>query len=154
MRRLIFILAFSVSFSIISTAQVNSKAIGVRGGWASEISYQHPLSKANRFEVDLGWYYRHGLNVTGVYQWVWDLSELAHGFNWYAGFGPQLGIWNDSRTDYNGVAVGIAGQIGIEFNFKIPLQLSLDYRPGWYVVPSRYGGAWDGTALGIRYKFR
>jgi hypothetical protein len=46
-----------------------------------------------------------------------------------------------------------AGQIGLEYNFNIPLQLSLDYRPGFYLVPAGHGGAWEGAALGIRYRF-
>ena len=135
--------------------QVNGKAIGVRASYGAELSYQHPFSQANRLEADLGFYYDHGFNLAGIYQWVFDLSELATGFNWYVGLGPQIGSWDYhyNGKDYDGLALGIAGQIGIEYNFDIPLQLSLDYRPGWYILPNSYGGAWEGVALGIRYKF-
>ncbi|HOL01143.1 MAG TPA: hypothetical protein P5071_02055 [Paludibacteraceae bacterium] len=156
MKKTIFIAILLVSFmTSFAYGQVNSKAIGVRASYGAELSYQHPFSHANRLEADLGFYYDHGFNLAGVYQWVFDLSELATGFNWYVGLGPQIGSWDYhyNGKDYDGLALGIAGQIGIEYNFDIPLQLSLDYRPGWYILPNSYGGAWEGVALGIRYKF-
>jgi len=151
--KLIVLLLASASF-IGLNAQVRGQALGVRLGYGGEVSYQHPLNSQNRIEGDLGFYYDHGFNLAGIYQWVFDLSELSPGFNWYVGLGPQIGSWsNQNNKDYDGLALGIVGQIGIEFNFNIPLQLSLDYRPGWYVLPSSYGGAWDGIALGVRYNF-
>lgn len=154
MKKTVFMTILLASFmTSFVYGQVNSKAIGVRASYGAELSYQHPFSHANRLEADLGFYYDHGFNLAGVYQWVFDLSELANGFNWYVGLGPQIGSWNYHDKDYDGLALGIAGQIGIEYNFDIPLQLSLDYRPGWYFLPNSYGGAWEGIALGIRYKF-
>ena len=138
---------------MMSNAQVDGRAIGVRGGgvigYGGEISYQHPVSGANRIEFDLGLWKSH-LYLSGIYQWVWDLSELADGFNWYAGFGPQVALFGG---DNGGLGVGVAGQVGIEYNFNIPLQLSLDYRPGFNIIGHSTGGVWDGVALGIRYKF-
>ncbi|MBP8945294.1 MAG: hypothetical protein KBG25_05240 [Paludibacteraceae bacterium] len=156
MKKTIFMAILLVSFmTSFAYGQVNSKAIGVRASYGAELSYQHPFSHANRLEADLGFYYDHGFNLAGVYHWVFDLSELATGFNWYVGLGPQIGSWDYhyKGKDYDGLALGIVGQIGIEYNFDIPLQLSLDYRPGWYILPNSYGGAWEGVALGIRYKF-
>lgn len=156
MKKTVFIAILLVSFmTSFVYGQVNGKALGVRASYGGEFSYQHPFSQFNRIEGDLGIYYDHGFNLAGVYQWVFDLSELATGFNWYVGLGPQIGSWDyhHNGKDYDGLALGIAGQIGIEYNFDIPLQLSLDYRPGWYILPNSYGGAWEGVALGIRYKF-
>jgi hypothetical protein len=54
----------------------------------------------------------------------------------------------------NGNFVYVAGNVGIEYNFKqIPLLIALDYRPefggkGYFV--NNYG---SDIALGIRYKF-
>jgi hypothetical protein len=155
------ILTFALIVSMVATlmAQADNKAIGVRlgsgFGYGAEISYQQPLSKANRLEVDLGlnsW----GFGLNGVYQWVWDLSDLADGFNWYAGVGAGIGSYNFKFNSFpnnpSNLSVGVLGQVGIEYKFEIPLTISLDYRPGIYVVPS-FQGSYDGICLGARYRF-
>ncbi|MDD3077705.1 MAG: hypothetical protein PHH37_01205 [Paludibacter sp.] len=149
MKKILFSTLFLAMLFLNANAQVDGKAIGLRfGGFSgvgAEVSYQHPLGNANRLEADLGlsnW----GVGLTGVYQWVWDLSALSDGFNWYAGVGGTLGL-SDSNF-----GLGVVGQVGIEYNFNIPLQLSLDYRPTIYVLPSVAGG-YDGICLSVRYKF-
>ena len=80
MRKLILALVLMTGMVCAANAQVDGKAIGVRFGLGGELSYQHPLGSANRLEADLGisgW----GVGLTGIYQWVWDLSALADGFN-------------------------------------------------------------------------
>jgi len=157
---MILTLALAVSMAGALSAQSSRNAIGLRFGNGGEISFQSALGNANRLELDLGlnsWdnnYGYSGFGLTGVYQWVWRLDELAPGFKWYLGLGPQIGSWyGNYNSDYQGFALGVVGQIGLEFNLRIPLQLSLDYRPSWYVLPNSYGGAYGGIALGIRYKF-
>ncbi len=51
----------------------------------------------------------------GLYQWVWNIDGC---FNWYAGVGGVLSIWNfDAPSVYSGVVSGlgifVAGDIGI-----------------------------------------
>lgn len=147
MKKKLIIAALLIGSAGFASAQVEGKNIGVRFGNAGEISYQHPLSSNNRLELDLGvgaWSYG-GVYLSGVYQWVWDLSQLAPGFNWYAGAGASLGI-------NSGLGLGALGQVGIEYNFNVPIQLSLDWRPTFYLIPGTHFG-YDGIALGIRYKF-
>jgi hypothetical protein len=93
--------------------------------------------------------------LSGVYQWVWDLSALAEGFNWYAGVGASLGYYsyNYSNVTYSALPVSILGQIGIEYNFNIPIKLSLDYRPALLLSGNGNGFVGDGIALGVRYRF-
>ncbi len=144
------ILALVLIAGSFTLANAQSNAIGLRLGYGAEVSYQRTLGNANRIEADLGIDFGGGLNVAGTYQWVWDLSALAPGFNWYAGPGIGLGLWDRYFT------AGILGQIGIEYNFNIPLQLSLDWRPGLYFHTSsntNVGFSWSGFALGVRYKF-
>lgn len=154
MKKFILTLVLAVSIVGALSAQVSGKAIGVRfggfSGYGGEITYQHPLGNANRLEVDLG-VNHYGFGLSGVYQWVWDLSELADGFNWYAGVGGGLGSYDFDNTNHN-FGVGVLGQVGIEYNFNIPLQLSLDYRPGIYIMPN-VSGIYDGICLSARFKF-
>lgn len=150
MKKLILLSAFLLGFTLLTTAQVDKRALGVRLGYGGEISYQHPLGSANRLEVDMGlnnwgnkgW----GTNLTGVYQWVWSLDDLADGINWYAGVGGVAGLKEKS------FGAGVVGQVGIEYHFDIPLMLSLDYRPSIFVVPTVFA-IYDGISLSARYKF-
>jgi hypothetical protein len=144
MKKVLLTLVLVVITSLVMNAQDLSKSIGIRFGYGAEVSYQHPLGNANRLEADLG-FNGWGLALNGVYQWVKDLSSLADGVNWYYGVGAAVGIHNT----YFGA--GILGQIGIEYNFNIPLQLSLDYRPGIYVLPA-FHGSYDGICLSVRYR--
>jgi hypothetical protein len=87
-----------------------------------------------------------------LYQWVWNIDQE---FNWYAGVGGGLGSWNTSNTinKDSGTFLYVAGTIGIEYNFDIPLQISLDLRPelgGHGYNKNNFG---TDLALGIRYKF-
>jgi hypothetical protein len=152
MKRVILILALFLSIAQISNAQARGKAIGLRFGNGGEISFQSALSRTNRLELDLGmnhWsnsYYHSGLEFSGVYQWVWGLKSIAPGMNWYLGLGATALSYYSTGFD-----VGLAGQIGIEYNFKIPLQLSLDYRPAFFFVDDY--GYYDGARLALRYRF-
>lgn len=151
-------LLFGVIFN--SVGQVKPRAIGIRGGVGSygngaELSYQHGLGDENRLELDLGFRRRsnhqHFL-VTGVYHWVWSLSDEV---NWYAGVGGQLGLYqHEYFSDDDGATLAIGGQLGIEFDFTdlgAPLLLSFDTRPMWGLIGAAGNGY--GAALGIRYLF-
>jgi len=148
MKKLVLSIVFALGLIGAVNAQVDSKAIGLRfGGWGTEISYQHPLSSSNRVEANLGFLYGDGFTLNGIYQWVWDLSVLAPGVNWYAGAGASIG------SVYSNVNLALAGQVGIEYNFKeIPIQISLDYRPSFFLMKSA-GFIGEDGALSIRYKF-
>ncbi|MDP2160152.1 MAG: hypothetical protein Q8K02_06700 [Flavobacterium sp.] len=161
MKKLIFTAVAIFGFAMFSNAQEISKnALGLRlgdnDGFGGEISYQRALGSNNRLELDLGW--RNSNNVDafkliGLYQWVWNIDG---GFNWYAGVGGGVGSWNNKRADVNGSYAVLAGDIGIEYNFDIPLLLSLDFRPEFYVGGNddfRRNNFGPDIALGIRFQF-
>lgn len=165
MRRLLLLLVFAIAGLATAQAQEISKnALGLRlgdnDGFGGEISYQRGLGDNNRLELDLGWRNSNhvdAIKLAGLYQWVWNIDG---GFNWYAGVGGGLGSWsydNDvpNNNDNSGVFVFAAGDIGIEYNFDIPLLLSLDFRPEFYVNSGDWGDDFLGPdiALGIRYQF-
>ena len=147
MKKMFLTIAFIAVITGALRAQADNKAIGLRlgsgFGYGAEISYQQPLSKANRLEVDLGlnsW----GFGLNGVYQWVWGLNDVATGLNWYAGLGASVGNYTSN------LGVGFVGQIGLEYNFNIPLQISLDWRP---TIFNSYYTYYGGNGLSIRYRF-
>jgi hypothetical protein len=144
--------------------EISEHAIGLRlgdsDGFGAEISYQKSISRYNRIELDLGWRdhrYYDAFKLAGIYQWV---HELDGDFNWFYGFGGGLGnvdfdaIPNNVDID-DGLFVFAAGNVGVEYNFDIPLLLSLDFRPEVGLVG--YDGFSDNfdfdIALGVRYQF-
>lgn len=155
MKKIILTLALAMSMFGAVNAQVDGKAIGLRFGGVGELSYQHPFSDSHRAELDLGFgAWRVGL--TGIYHWVFDLSTVADGLNWYVGPGAAVGLYYGTYYSNSGLYAGIAGQVGIEYNFDtLPLQLSLDYRPVIYLVRPAFtpSGYYEGICLGVRYKF-
>ena len=159
----IIVLMASVS---MNAQEISKNALGLRlgdnDGFGGELSYQARLSNSNRLELDLGW--RDGKNydgfkLAGLYQWVMNIED---GFNWYVGLGGGVGSYsfNDNNNfnngdDYNDTFVFAAGDIGIEYNFDIPLLISLDFRPELGFGDERYNNDDLGLdiALGLRYQF-
>jgi hypothetical protein len=156
----VFLLSVALfGFAFASSAQeISNNAIGLRlgdsNGLGAEISYQHALGNNNRLEADLGWRNGNSYNafqLTGLYQWVLPLDGS---FNWYVGAGGGLSSFDgkDQLKGNNETAFFIAGDIGIEYDFDIPLLLSLDFRP-----TLGFGDFTDDLdfdiALGIRYQF-
>lgn len=151
--------AVFVGCAFMNAQEIADNAIGLRlgddDGFGAEISYQRALGGNNRLELDLG--IRSGNNydgfkLTGIYQWVWNLDG---GFNWYAGVGGGVGSYSvdvPGGEDFDDTFLFVGGDVGIEYNFDIPLQLSLDIRPELGFGDFRDDVGID-LALGIRYQF-
>jgi len=161
MRNTFLIVLTFVGFAISSQAQgIAENALGIRvgdnDGFGTEVNYQRALNDNNRLEFGLGW--NGGKNVTaykvtGLYQWVFVLDG---NFNWYVGAGGGVGQI-DFDNDFPGnpsneTFLFAAGDIGIEYDFDIPLLLSLDFRPEFGFGDFRDDVDFD-IALGIRYQF-
>ena len=142
---------------------ISEHAIGLRlgdsDGFGAEISYQKSIGRYNRAEFNLGWRDSRefdAFKLSGVYQWV---HQLDGNFNWYYGVGGGLGSVEfepiPDGDDNDGLFVFAAGDLGVEYDFDIPLLLSLDFRPEIGLLG--YEGFDNGfdfdIALGIRYQF-
>ncbi|MDR9831198.1 hypothetical protein RCJ22_37035 [Vibrio sp. FNV 38] len=49
--------------------------------------------------------------------------------------------------------MGLAAQLGLEYTFWFPLQLSVDFRPSFMIPAYMNRGNWYGFALSARYAF-
>lgn len=156
----IFLLSIALlGFTFVASAQdIADNAIGLRlgdsNGLGAEISYQRALGANNRLELDLGWRNSNNFNafkLVGLYQWVWVLDG---NFNWYAGAGAGLASFSGNKNAdiSNETVFFVAGDIGIEYNFDIPLQLSLDFRPEIGNNNFTNNTVFD-IALSIRYRW-
>ncbi len=155
---IVTVILLVVGFTM-NAQEISPNALGLRlgsnNGFGGEISYQARLSSDNRLELDLG--LRNGNNydgykLTGVYQWVMPIENR---FNWYVGVGGGLGSYNYKDNNNRDTFVFAAGDIGIEYNFSIPLLISLDYRPEIYFGNAAYNndGFNSDIALGLRFQF-
>ena len=158
MNKLFLVAIAFIGFTSLAQAQeISENAIGLRlgdsDGFGAEISYQRALSDNNRLEFDLGWRSGNGYDgfkLAGLYQWVWNIDG---GFNWYAGAGGGVGSYSfDNNAFDDETFIFAAGDIGIEYNFDIPLLISLDFRPELGFGSFRDDVDFD-IALGIRYQF-
>ena len=163
MKKLLFItITFFLLNSFSAKGQVMAvHALGLRigdnAGPEVEVSYQQAVWR-NRLEFDLGintgGYYE-GFKFSTLYQWVF---EIGSGFNWYAGAGGAIGFWHIhdgpfEHGDYyydEAMFLDASGQIGVEYNCRIPLQISLDMRPEIGIINDDFD---IGVGLGLRYQF-
>ncbi len=141
----------------VNAQEISDNAIGLRlgdnDGFGTEITYQRALGDINRLEVDLGWRAGKkydGFKLAGLYQWVWQLDGS---FNWFAGAGGGVGSYSFDDADIDDETfLFAAGNIGIEYDFDIPLLISLDFRPELGFGDFRDDVDFD-IALGLRYQF-
>lgn len=147
---------FCLATFALSAQEISENAIGIRfgdnSGLGAEISYQRKMKESNRLEIDLGTRSDSRIGsfkLTGLYQWIWNIDN---GFNWYAGVGGGIGSWKNKVTNSSEAVVFAAGNIGIEYNFDIPLLISLDYRPE-FGFSDIYDGLNSDFALSVRYQF-
>ena len=152
-----------VALIAISAVAVNAqkRAIGARFGYGADFSYQHNMGEKNMLEVEVGLPAFAGIEAAATYDWLFPISSWkeAGSWNWYAGVGAGAGyswLWGWGNYGY----VGVAGRLGIEYNFDFPLSLSLDWRPifgprfGSGNIGFYHGGLYYGAiAWGIRYRF-
>ena len=106
----------------------------------------------NRAVEVLGYLWRDGFRLTGLYEWHGDFAS-ARGLKWYAGGGAHLDFWNakyrDRRENAGGVAPGIDGVIGLDYKFNgAPINLSLDWQPSFtFANDDNFASNWLGVAM-------
>lgn len=151
----LLVLTFLAATASMSAQSISKNAIGLRigdnDGFGAEVSYQRHLNQNNRLEFDLGFRNRRDVEafkLVGLYQWV---NNLDGRFNWYLGAGAGVGSYDTPGG--NGSFALVAGNVGIEYDFNIPLLISLDVRPELGFDDSYSDDLDFDIALGIRYQF-
>jgi len=184
-----FSLLTIILLATCTVAIAQPRAIGGRLGYNIGISYQHQLGEKNMIQadVDLVAYALHGIQGTVTYNWIiplksWNVANwnliagvgAGVGFQWWAGNNVIWHSWEYGPRNWgSGTFLGAAGMIGMEWNFKFPLQLAIEYRPivgtilnqkkDYYEdhfvrngigVNFYYRGLWESAAaISVRYKF-
>ena len=163
MKKILLIASLALGISLAAAAQ--PRAIGARMGWGFEASYQHTMKGADFLEADLG-LFTYALNGAVVYNFMIAQPAWTDRGEWgfYAGPGGAVGIGVLNGT--GGFNLSAAGQVGLEYTFWLPLQLSVDIRPyfgfhvndGFHDFGSKcgfynYGMLGFVPTLSVRYRF-
>lgn len=163
------ILVVVMTLFCVGYAIAQPRAIGARLGWGVAFSYEHSLGN-NMLSLDVDVPGFDGVGAAVTYDWINPFGTAVPWnhrgeWNWYMGVGASGGFRWGGVTNNAAVRhsyVGAAGRIGIEYNFWVPVQLSLDWRPtlgirmdyGANNVDFYSDGLYAGSiSLGIRYKF-
>lgn len=171
------------------------RAIGANLGTTIGFSYQQSLGASNMLDVDVNfpifsllsspecvsW----GLGASITYDWINPFNTSVPWnnkgeWNWAMGVGVAGGFSHTvnnnpgiiGRNTFFGGNVGVAGHIGIAYDFWFPMELSFDWRPEvgialnessrwddekrdivYYIHPGFYAAGLLNFAIGIRYKF-
>lgn len=156
MKKTLLLLGALCTFFTVTAQHISENAIGVRlghnNGFGAEISYQRALKQNQRIEANLGFRgdaKSSSFKLTGIYQWVWNIEERL---NWYAGVGGGLGNWKDKSANTTDTIFFGAGNLGIEYQLEVPLQIALDFRPEVGFTGS-YTGLKSNIGLSVRYQF-
>lgn len=147
-KTLTFILTILLGAGIAVTASAQPKAIGGRiGGTGFDVSYEHFVKSADFVEVNAGVDFGYigngeaGFKATAIYNFTFARPAWTNKGEWaiYAGPGLSLGYVNDRaryktdgiiiRPNDYGFMLSLVAQIGMEYTFWFPLQISIDLRP-------------------------
>ena len=136
MKKIILIAALALGFAVAATAENpiekkfggKTRALGLRGGYGFELSYQHSLGE-NFVEADLGLWGFNTLNAVATYNWMLAQPQWTSRGDWGFYAGPGVAVGFDFNSATAGLNVAAVGQIGLEYTFWFPLQLSIDIRP-------------------------
>lgn len=192
MKRIILTISIILSAAAIAAGQPRSAGIRL-GATGLDATYQHTMNTNQFIEGNIGLDFGYnangkaGFKATAIYNFIWARPAWTDQGSWalYAGPGISIGGVNDmavykfgkERLGYldGGFMIAIAAQLGLEYNFDFPLQLSLDIRPyfGLHVNDGKYysvidqenksygstSGFYDNGLLGfvptisVRYRF-
>lgn len=157
MKKIILIAA--LVFGVAFAASAQPRAVGGRLMYGIEASYQHYVGGENFVEADLGLFTFNALQATATYNFMLAQPAWTARGEWgvYAGPGATLGLNYAGRNEFVFAAVG---QVGLEYTFWFPLQLSVDLRPQIGIAAGNGGVRFynDGMlgfvpTIGVRYRF-
>lgn len=158
MKKTFLILAALVGFAFAASAQ--PKSIGGRlGNYGIDVSYEnYVFGGADFLEFGLGLdngFSTSSFHVDGIYNFMILQPNWTSMGSWgfYAGPGASVAVWKN-KNDENTVYAGFVGNVGLEYTFDFPLQLSVDFRPRLMFGDGGLRG--DGPfslGIGVRYAF-
>lgn len=143
-----FLMIAALALGVSAAAMAQPRAIGGRlGATGVEVSYEHTLGGSNFVEVNAGLDYLGGIGAkaAATYNFMVAQPNWTDRGEWGVYVGPGIttgwvgdivkykysegGYTYSSSTVGNGFMLALAAQVGLEYTFWFPLQLSVDIRP-------------------------
>ena len=153
-----------------ATAYSQPRSAGIRLGVTGvEANYHHTMKKNQFLEcglgMDLGVNAKGipGMKATAIYNFIWANPAWTEKGKWtiYSGPGVTMGYVHDNVhykegkeiVSYydGGFMLGVCAEVGVEYTFWFPLQLSIDLRPSFAMHASSGPrvGFYDNGLLGF-----
>ena len=132
MKKFIIVILFLAALGFAASAQ--PRAVGARvGNYGLDVSYENYAGEKDFLEFELGLddaFNTNAFHFDGVYNIMIAHPDWSTYGQWgfYAGPGASVAVWKND-DDENLVYAGILGNVGLEYIFDFPLQVSLSVRP-------------------------
>ena len=156
MKNLFLVLIIFLGGVMTSQAQDYNSAIGLRLGYPTSITFKKFVSETSAFEVYGG---IRGIGVgtsiraNAAYLIHTELGDIEN-LKWYYGGGAGVSFYRFD-SDYfgtSGTSLTVSGYVGLEYTLEdIPLTLSVDWSPTYFIGGFGKGFGADGGGLGVRY---
>ena len=173
LKKLIYLVTFIAGISLSGSAQPYQKGIGLRISNSYydlvSASYKFFVSEAGALELNAGfglksYYYYNGyynshskpfiLDISASYQHHFEIPVRGGGLYWFVGGGLTGYRSFSSGGTYDGFAFGIFPTGGVDFKIpRIPLAVSADYRPTFFVAKPDYYDGFYGTNFGVSARY-
>ena len=153
MKKTLLFVAMMMTLSLVGKAQDFDHAVGLRLGYPLSVSYKKFLNEQNAIEAYVGYRsfaFVDWLSLSGAYQVHNDLNlEGVDGLQWYYGGGASLISVSGGGSS---IILGLQGYLGLSYTFdSTPINLSIDWVPGFYFGDAGGGFGGDYGALAVRY---
>jgi hypothetical protein len=133
-----------------SMGETYKSALGIKVWDGAGISYKQFTNKKNWAVEGIGFFWRDGFRVTGLYEFHGPING-ADGLQYYIGPGAHIGFYDTGNG--NKAILGLDGVLGLDYKIKgAPINVSLDWQPSIEFSGGRgFNSGWGG--LGVRFTF-
>jgi hypothetical protein len=150
-------IAFVAIVAIVQAQSMGSTyktALGVKVWDGAGISVKHFTNKNNWAIEGIGFFWKDGFRVTGLYEFHGPING-APGLQYYIGPGAHIGFYdgNNNFNVDNRTFIGLDGVLGLDYKINgAPINLSIDWQPSIEFGDGRgFNSGWGG--LGVRFTF-
>lgn len=136
------IIFLGLLFPLNETNAQNGWEVGLRFGDMGSVEACIPLGISPRIKPAVFFYDDFG--VAGYFDWVFKLSDGPAGLKFFPGVGPEFYFGGNFN-------MAAAADLGVEYAFKFPLTIGVDWRPAIYFTNSK---GFEAGHFGLSARFR
>jgi hypothetical protein len=166
LRTTLLIVAFVATATNLSAQAPYKAAIGIRTGYYGNIGLDvkyfinekaalEVMASTRSYGSSYYYAYRYRYNeIMALYQIQSPLKlpeTNIEGFSWYYGGGASIGFFSNEVASNS---ISLAGVVGTEYKFpKIPLTLSIDWMPRYFISSNVYWSGFSSSSGGLRIAY-